>query len=359
VSHISSVVKRAALGAAKSIGMYELVGNSAWRRRRLAILCYHGVSLVDEHEWDPRLFHSAAVFRQRMETLRTGGYTVLPLADGLTRLAAGTLPDRSVVITFDDGLYDFAAIAAPILQEFGFPATVYVSTYYAQHPWPVFSPWCRYMLWRARERTLDLAAVIGDGPRIALQDSSPREAAAHLILDHCNRVEMSGAARDELAQRLEAHLGIDGAAWRARRILHLMTPDEVANVSRAGFDIQLHTHRHRTPDDVAAFREEIRHNRSLLQEWTGMRLDHFAYPSGVHRPEYLDWLAGLGVTSAVTSESGLATTASHPLLLPRVIDQESLHASEFHAWLCGVRALLPSRVNVAALKQVSPEGRAG
>jgi peptidoglycan/xylan/chitin deacetylase (PgdA/CDA1 family) len=350
LSKLSTVVKRTALGAAKSLGMFELVGNSAWRRQRLAILCYHGISLRDEHQWDSRLFHSAAQFRERLETLRARNYRVLPLGESLTRLENGTLPDRSVAITFDDGLFDFAAVAAPLLQEFGFPATIYVSTWYTQHQWPVFPPWCRYVLWLARDRSIDLGAVIGSGPRIALGECEAREQAFQLIYDHCNRSGMSGAAREDLARQLEAHLGLDTTAQRAQRILHLMTPAEIGAISRAGFDVQLHTHRHRTPTDQALFDEEISHNRALLEEWSGTPAVHFAYPSGVHRPEYIGWLRALRVRSAVTSESGLATRSSNLLLLPRVIDQQSLDATEFEAWLSGVRGLLPSRVNVTAIR---------
>jgi peptidoglycan/xylan/chitin deacetylase (PgdA/CDA1 family) len=350
LNKLSTVIKRATLSAARSLGLFEIVGKSEWRRQRLAILCYHGISLLDEHEWDTKLFHSPAQFRGRMELLRAGGYHVLPLEEGLSRLAQGTLPDRSVAITFDDGLYDFAAVAVPILQEFGFPATIYVSTYYAEHPWPVFPPWCRYILWQARDRTLDLAAVVGTGSRIPLGGSGPREHAFHVINEHCNKLGMDGAAREQLAKHLESHLGVDAAPLRARRILHLMTPSEIATISRAGFDVQLHTHRHRTPRELALFDDEIRHNRTLLEQWAGAPANHFAYPSGVHRPEYLGRLSALGVKSAVTSESGLSTASSNPLLLPRVIDQQSLDNAEFEAWLCGIRAMLPSRVNVLAIK---------
>ena len=350
MGNASSVIKRGLLAFAQGVGAFHLVGNSTWRRQRLAILCYHGISLLDEHVWDPRLYHSPALFRSRREHLRDGGYNVLSLDEGLQRLESGTLPDRSIAITFDDGLYDFAAAAVPLLQEFGFPATIYVSSYYVEHPWPVFPPWCRYLLWVARERTVDLSRVIGAGAAVPLASEAQREAAFQAIYGHCNRTGMDGPSREALARRLEEHLEIDAAPLRARRILHLMTPVEVAAVSRAGFDVELHTHRHRSPFDAASFTEEIRRNRALLEQWGGKPANHLAYPSGVHAPEQLGWLRDLGVVSAVTSESGLAAPSSNPLLLPRVIDQQSLDAVEFEAWLTGVRALLPSRVNVTAIK---------
>src|SRR2546426_5909134 len=112
-------VRNAALAGFRAVGGLKWVAASGWRRQRLLILCYHGVSLQDEHEWDPKLFVTPAFLRRRFEILRDGGYAVLPLDEALTRCANGTLPPRSVVLTFDDGLSDFARVVAPMLAEFG------------------------------------------------------------------------------------------------------------------------------------------------------------------------------------------------------------------------------------------------
>ena len=117
--------------AAKRTGYFAAVANSNWRRNRLVILCYHGVALDDEHRWNPKLYVTAALLRRRLETLRKSGCNVLPLGEALERLHAGGLPARSVVLTFDDGFYDFHRQAAPLLREYQLPATVYVTSYYA------------------------------------------------------------------------------------------------------------------------------------------------------------------------------------------------------------------------------------
>jgi len=71
--------------------MLPRVASSRWRRDRLLILCYHGVSLADEHEWSD-VHISAERFQQRLETLRRSGATVLPLGDALHQLQVGELP---------------------------------------------------------------------------------------------------------------------------------------------------------------------------------------------------------------------------------------------------------------------------
>src|SRR5436190_23803216 len=147
-------VRHVALAGLRAVGGSRAIAASAWRRRRLLILCYHGVSLEDEHEWNRDLFVTPAFLRRRFEILRDGGYVVLPLGESVRRLQRGTLPPRSVVLTFDDGFHDFFAAAAPLLEEFAYPATIYMSSYYCIHQRPIPTVTLRYLLWCARPQAL-------------------------------------------------------------------------------------------------------------------------------------------------------------------------------------------------------------
>lgn len=339
-------IKRGTLRVLKNAGLFGIARNSEWRRHRLLILCYHGISIADEHEWDWAYYISPALFEQRLRMLRDGGYTVLGLGEAVERLYARTLPPRSVVLTFDDGLADFNLRARPLLEKYGFPATVYLSTYYCIDNKPVFPMFCGYVLWKARGRgSVAASDVLGEGVtnRWDLASAAGREAANHQLIRYAGEHHLSAAARDQLARRLARVLGVDYDDLVRRRILHLMTPDEVSEVARAGFDIQLHTHRHRTPNERALFVREIVDNRQHIAELAGGESAHFCYPSGVTRPEFLPWLAETGVVSATTCATGMATPTTEALLLPRVIDTANLDAVEFEGWLTGVGALLPKR----------------
>src|SRR5438132_1545578 len=76
-------IRNAALAGFRALGGLKWVGASGWRRQRLLILCYHGVSLQDEHEWAPELFVTPAFLRRRFEILRDSGYVVLPLGEAV------------------------------------------------------------------------------------------------------------------------------------------------------------------------------------------------------------------------------------------------------------------------------------
>ena len=125
--------------------------------------------------------------------------------------------------------------------------------------------------------------------------------------------------------------------------MHLLAPDEVMRLAADGADIQLHTHRHRTPLDRELFLREIEDNRQSIQAMTGLRPSHFCYPSGVYDHRFLPWLQEAGIVSATTCETGFASRSSNQLLLPRFLDNAALSSIEFESWLTGVSAALPRR----------------
>ena len=103
------------------------------------------------------------------------------------------------------------------------------------------------------------------------------------LMDLSARDHLSGLQKNELARRLAAILGLDYAELSSKRILQIMNPRELAEVASNGVDIQLHAHRHRTPEDEMLFRGEITENRNRIRALTGRDATHFCYPSGVYR----------------------------------------------------------------------------
>jgi peptidoglycan/xylan/chitin deacetylase (PgdA/CDA1 family) len=335
--------KQAALKSLKTTGVSTLVHNSRWRRQRLLILAYHGISLSDEHVWNGSQFMSADTLRSRLQRLKKSRCSVLPLGEALERLFADDLPDRAVAITFDDGTSDFARMAAPLLKEFDLPGTLYLTTFYTQYQRPVFDLMCSYLLWKGRNATLDFKTFTGQLLRTELATNDSRETALKQIHEFVRARKLSADGKDEFAASLASHLGVDYEALLEQRVMHNLTPDEVKRLAQDGFDIQLHTHRHRTPKDQQLFLREIEDNRASIQKMTGHHGSHFCYPSGVYDPMFLPWLKQAGVVSATTCETGFATRGSNPLLLPRFLDNESLSDIEFESWLSGVARAIPQR----------------
>jgi peptidoglycan/xylan/chitin deacetylase (PgdA/CDA1 family) len=104
------------------------------------ILCYHAVSSI----WPASVAMPESTLARQLSFFRRQGYVGLTFAEAERRRISGKLRRRSLVVTFDDG---FASIlrALPILEQFHFPATVFVVTRYieSQQPlgWPGLERW--------------------------------------------------------------------------------------------------------------------------------------------------------------------------------------------------------------------------
>jgi peptidoglycan/xylan/chitin deacetylase (PgdA/CDA1 family) len=333
-------VKMGVLRLAEATGASRALSDCAWRRHRLLILCYHGVSMYDEHEWGD-LYISPETFRRRMEFVARARCNVLPLSEALHRLQRGTLPDRAVVITFDDGLHDFSSVAFPILESFGYPVTLYVTTYYVGFNRPVFDLMCSYLVWKGRHKqSLEWPEVF---PVPVTLDDTGRQRAIAKIRQFAILGKLSGREKDDLLARLAGRLGVDYQELCRRRVLHLITPEEARELATRGVDLQYHTHRHRVYWTRERMFAELQDNRRSIATFTSNEPRHFCYTSGFYLPEYPGYLKEYGMLSATTCKPGLCTARTDPLLLPRLVDRMGLSDLEFRAWLAGTAGLLPTR----------------
>lgn len=92
-----------------------------------AILMYHRVTDIPKALDPLGLAMSPTQFEQQMSYLARKGYVCLTLADAVRYFRQGKkMPARSFVLTFDDGYQDVLLKACPILEKFGFTATVFL-----------------------------------------------------------------------------------------------------------------------------------------------------------------------------------------------------------------------------------------
>ena len=91
---------------------------------KASILMYHSVKRNSEHFFTV----SPDKFRAQMEFLSKQHREVITFIELLSRMEQHRLRGGEVVITFDDGYRDNFTDAFPILQEYNFPATIFVTT---------------------------------------------------------------------------------------------------------------------------------------------------------------------------------------------------------------------------------------
>lgn len=273
---------------------------SSIRGRVLPVLMYHSICEDSEKNIPSyyRVGTSPARFREQMRWLKENGCQVVGLSAGLDRLtslrampnATGTGASglRTVALTFDDGFLDFYTLAWPILREFGFTATMYLST-----------------------------AFIGN-----VVASSPSQ--------QCNPAAV-GIQADASASR-KRFKGRDCLAWA-----------EVKELHRAGIEFGSHTVHH--PELVheawPEIRSELRDSKCEIERQVEAPVKTFAFPYAFPQTQR-DFLTRLeellrscGYETCVTTQIGRHKPQDNPMRIRRLPVNQDDDLPLFAAKLAG------------------------
>ncbi|MCX5690839.1 MAG: polysaccharide deacetylase family protein [Planctomycetota bacterium] len=238
-------------------------------------------------------------------------------------LAAGQTPPRgTVAITFDDGYLDTLRIAAPILDEAGLPATVYLPTWYIDRAKPQWVDELFGIFTSRRAQQL----VTECGTWNLSNDHAARAAQVEL-----NRVllEASLDARERLLGQVRESLKPSGESPRLT-----MNWDEVRELVRRFPRIELgaHTVHHldlRRWTGIEAERE-ISASAATIERETHVRPRHFSFPYGRRCEETRNMVQQAGFETAVGAGSKvLLGPASDRWALPRIEGHVSVPALKF------------------------------
>lgn len=205
------------------------------------------------------------------------------------------LPERPVLITFDDGYRNVATMAAPILDRLGIPALFFVCSASVAE---------RRLLWYDAMARRGAENEVGRVKRLSFEQWRQIE----------RRERAPVADDDPLAAMTVADI---------RRL-----------ASNPLFEFGGHTATHpilaSAPQE--AQREEIENNLRCLTAWTGRRPLAFAYPNGEPGIDYTEGtmsvLRDLEVALAFTTRSGFAGQSQPPLEQSRYLMLAGLSGAE-------------------------------
>lgn len=252
-------------------------------RRPLTILVYHRVADPDEpgaELLDPDLIScSPADFEWQMRCL-VENHDVIPLSR-VAEFVNGRadLPARPVAITFDDGFIDTYETAFPVLRRLGLPATVFVTTKYAD---------TRESFWFAQVARLVMQAPVGalliserrTSLRLPLGDSiESRRISLRLALKSLK--SLPNQSRAALLEHWSAMLpaATKGIAQDASRSLDWK---QIRDLAEQGIEIGSHSVSHPNLKllDHKSQREELLMSRLQIERELGRPVTCVAYPIG-------------------------------------------------------------------------------
>lgn len=334
----AKLAKLAFLWCARAVGLFAL--GRRITRRGIIVIAWHGVSLENEHERFPTLFISPDTLRRRL-TFLTKHFRVVSLDQAQRSLDSGAVAPGQVVLTFDDGYYNFYGKAIDILGEFNAVATVYVVTKGLEDEEPTHNMLARDIIASTRAQTIVWSAHgIPVSGAATLTDRKGRQRATSDLVGVVDRCETPDGKIDML-RRAGAALNVDVDARLRTRIWHRMNPVEIRALRARGHSAQLHTHTHvNVIDGAARLREELALNQTVLKNITGETPVHFCYPSGLWNRSAWPILREMGVQTATTTRQGPNFPSTPRLALRRYLNGEHTHQLEFEFQMSGLQWLL-------------------
>ncbi len=302
-------------------------------QKRIRFLCYHGFALDNESEFLPKLFIDPEVFSGRMRYLKEKGYYVITLDQAVEALRTGIVPHDAVVLTIDDGFYGVYSQAAPILQFYDFPATLYLTSYYFNRQGPIYSLAVKYMFWSSHNVNVDLRTLCIPG-LTECKSSSEQLSCINLIVEYGQSLE-SNEERIQLLRQLGSLINVDYDELDSSRRMGLINAEELNQLLLMNVDIQMHTHRHDFPLDLRAAKDELEKNREKVDPLLSVPMHHFCYPSGLWSEAQRNLLESQGIDSATTCLPGLMSEKISFYSIPRFLDGANISQIEYESELAG------------------------
>ena len=328
-------IRSLALYAFRAVGGFALA--QILTRSQLRILCYHGFAVGDEYKVAPQMFMRGQTFDRRMAILKRRRIPVVPLSEAVQKFTSGQIERAETAITFDDGWATNLSVGLPILEKYGYPACVYITTEHLAAGTEVFNVVLSYLI-RSSERTsLSLKGLHPQIDGLYEIKKDPDQSIVSLII--AAERAFAFAERQRILRPIAEALDLDLDSVLSNERFRLLSDREITELWQRGVDVQLHTHTHRLPPDFNGTAMEIRENQNAIRLLTGRTARHFCYPSGKYSSQHPGWLTQLGVISGTTCDTGLNDVRTSSLLLKRFLDSDSFSDIAFEAEVCGVREL--------------------
>jgi len=319
--------------------------------RAIPILLYHRVEEAATDPW--ALSVTPCHFAEQLEVLRRHARPVR-LHEVPAALAAGRVPRRAVVVTFDDGYADNLHRAKPALERQEVPATVFLTSGFIGDAGEFWWDTLERLVLQPGSLPHQLALPGSGGFRWKLGDAAlyaEDEARRHR---RWRAWEPPPSGRHALHQALWEWLRPLTASEQRGAVAALrswagdpdLAPPARPGLSPAGatalsagglIDIGAHTVTHPALAALprSAQREEIRRSKADLEEILDRAVTSFAYPYG-RRCDYTAETVALvreaGFTHACANFAGVAGPASDPFQLPR-LQVGDWDGEEFARWL--------------------------
>lgn len=296
----------------------------SWIRSRFhpgaLVLGYHRVADTPRDPYS--LCVTPARFAEHLAYIRRH-LNPVSLSDLASGVRDGSIPERAVAITFDDGYLDNLREAAPLLEAYDVPATVFVVA--SKRGRGFWWDEVARIVYSAPELPGEIALSIKGRPfrrRLRASDGDEQAARKRLIVDLYRRLRpLSPGDKEDAMTRLGVWAGVPFDPAMPEPSTRTMLPEELVELASSGLlEVGSHslTHPIMSAIPLDAVQVEVRRSKSELEDIIGKPVSEFSYPDGATSRAVQAEVRSAGYLCACASQPGLAGTRSRLFGLPRL-----------------------------------------
>jgi peptidoglycan/xylan/chitin deacetylase (PgdA/CDA1 family) len=298
------------------------------------IMMYHRVAEPDLDPWG--LSVSPAHFAEQLEVINKY-FRPLSMQELLKHLQRGKVPNRSVVVTFDDGYVDNLLNAKPLLAQYDVPATIFLVTealvedrnfWWDDLEWALLQSGTLPDHLELRVNNSKYEWSLGDARGYSVQDRQkdqqrrPWDAPTGTRLAFFYKIwqQLLKLSKPERIEALDAICTWSGMSKDQRRAGRALSKHEV-NVLREGslIEVGAHTVTHPSLTFLSKLEQmaEIAVSKTQLENIIGHPVTNFSYPHGDYSVETMDLIHKAGFHSGSTTNFKCVFPDADPFQLPR------------------------------------------
>jgi peptidoglycan/xylan/chitin deacetylase (PgdA/CDA1 family) len=280
---------------------------------------YHEV-LGDREQIDAWTVVKESDFRRQMEYL-SRHFKVVSLGEALRLMEdSRDIGEKIAVVTFDDGYSGNRRCVLPIIEAYGIPITIFISTASIQN---------QSLYWWDR---LIIALQPGRVGRVAIDleefklgayrfDPSIRGERRWTVIQSL-LTDLKAISPEMREKAVSSALNqLDIPEQSSSEYLSTLSANEVKELGNSHFvTIGAHSHCHNilTQLDRDAVWESIEKSKRLLETWTDRLVSYFAYPNGDYNENVVDILRKTGFVCAMTTISRSWKAGDSMFAIPRI-----------------------------------------
>lgn len=280
--------------------------------KKVAVLMYHEV-LDDDEAIDAWTVVKKSDFIKQINYLQNH-FKIVSLDDALEIIGNNTPDENLAVITFDDGYKGNYKVVLPIIKSMGIPITVFIATDAVQSQTLYWYDQLIISLQANSRITIDLSHYGLGAYHTGRHKAERKWNEIEKLL-----VDLKTLMPDKRKGVVEHIIGrIDSVSSAVLLPLSIDEIREMAKSPLVTFGAHSHCHNRLVQLETDKVRESINESKTLLEEWTGRRIRHFAYPNGDYNRGIINILQEAGFVTGFTTISRLWRKDDTAFAIPRM-----------------------------------------